>query len=113
MNYILTFFEYAHLPERLQGTSRLFWELAQQVNDKVPDNSEKTAALRKLLEAKDCAVRAVLLADMLANLPYAEAMGITRTSPDPDWGRIVSRAQPSAEKPNRFSGIQQPQSITE
>jgi len=57
---MMQFFAYAHLPEHLQKTSRPFVELAQQIVDSLPSNPERTAALRKLLEAKDCAVRALL-----------------------------------------------------
>jgi ferritin-like protein len=56
----MQFFSYAHLPERLQGVSLPFFELASHLDATLPDNAEKTTALRKLLEAKDCAVRAVL-----------------------------------------------------
>jgi hypothetical protein len=56
---LLKFFKYEHLPEHLQGTSRRFFDLATIVA-KGPSNAETTAALRKLLEAKDCAVRAKL-----------------------------------------------------
>lgn len=56
---ILQFFAYAHLPEHLQAVSRPFCELAERVADG-PQNAEATVALRKLLEAKDAAVRAVL-----------------------------------------------------
>lgn len=55
---ILRFFAWAHLPEALQGISRPFGELAAQIVLTLPRNAERTAALRKLLEAKDCAVRA-------------------------------------------------------
>jgi hypothetical protein len=48
------------LPEHLQETSRPFAELAYTVA-KQSDNRETTVALRKLLEAKDAAVRAVLI----------------------------------------------------
>jgi hypothetical protein len=58
--YLLQFFEYAHLPEHLQVISKPFGELAKHLQATLPDNPEKTTALRKLLEAKDCAVRAVL-----------------------------------------------------
>lgn len=58
--YLLQFFAYAHLPEHLQAVSKPFGELAQTIIDKCPENPERTAALRKLLEAKDCAVRAQL-----------------------------------------------------
>jgi ferritin-like protein len=57
---LMQYFEYKHLPRHLQETSAMFHTLAQWVDDNIPDNSEKTTALRKLLEAKDCAVRAHL-----------------------------------------------------
>jgi hypothetical protein len=55
---MLQFFGYSHLPENLQLISKPFGELAQKLVDILPRNPERTAALRKLLEAKDCAVRA-------------------------------------------------------
>lgn len=61
-HYLMQFFSYAHLPANLQTISRLFCELATDVDD-LPDNPEKTTALHKLLEAKDCAVRSVLFKD--------------------------------------------------
>jgi hypothetical protein len=60
---LMQFFEYAHLPEHLQAVSKPFGELAAQIEATLPGNPEKTVALRKLLEAKDCAVRAVLFKD--------------------------------------------------
>ena len=57
------FFAYAHLPAHLQAVSKPFCELAQHIVDTFPSNPERTAGLRKLLEAKDCAVRAVLYKD--------------------------------------------------
>ena len=59
-DYLLQFFAYEHLPEHLQAVSKPFGELARQIVDTLPANPERTAALRKLLEAKDCAVRALL-----------------------------------------------------
>ncbi len=60
MDRMLQFFEYKHLPEHLQSVSKPFGELAKQIVDTLPSNPERTVALRKLLEAKDCAVRALL-----------------------------------------------------
>lgn len=60
---IMQFFAYAHLPERLQVVSRPFGELAQQIVATLPRNPERTVALRKLLEAKDAAVRALIFKD--------------------------------------------------
>ena len=58
---IMAFFEYAHLPAHLQAISKPFAELAQQmVLAPTRHPAEKAAGLRKLLEAKDCAVRAAL-----------------------------------------------------
>lgn len=57
---ILRFFAYEHLPEHLQATSALFAGAAGSIVKTVPRNAERTVALRKLLEAKDAAVRASL-----------------------------------------------------
>ena len=60
---MLQFFAYDHLPERLRDVSEPFCTLAQAIVVTLPRNPERTVALRKLLEAKDCAVRAVLWKD--------------------------------------------------
>ena len=60
LNPIMKYFEYAHLPEHLQVVSKPFGDLAAQMNDQLPDGHEKSAGMRKLLEAKDCMVRAAL-----------------------------------------------------
>lgn len=57
---LLQFFKYAHLPERLRAASEPFCELATRVASEYPRNPERTVALRKLLEAKDAAVRSLL-----------------------------------------------------
>lgn len=57
--HIRQFFSYAHLPFDLQEVSQHFAELADVVLT-LPRNAERAVALRKLLEAKDAAVRAVV-----------------------------------------------------
>ena len=57
---ILQFFEYEHLPPRLGKISEMFFQLAQDIVSRCPRNPERTVALRKLLEAKDAAVRSVI-----------------------------------------------------
>jgi hypothetical protein len=57
---ILQFFAYAHLPEHLQEISAPFGKMAEWIVNNLPRNPERTVALRKLLEAKDAAVRARL-----------------------------------------------------
>lgn len=54
------YFDYAHLPNRLQPVSKACADLAQSMVLTIPDGPELTAGLRKLLEAKDCFVRASL-----------------------------------------------------
>jgi hypothetical protein len=57
---ILKYFAFAHLPEKLQQVSKPLGELATAFDATLPDGPEKSAGLRKLLEAKDCFVRAKL-----------------------------------------------------
>jgi len=55
----LAYFEYAHLSPELQEISRPFGVLANDLAAKL-EGPQLTIALQKLLEAKDCAVRAAL-----------------------------------------------------
>lgn len=56
--HIEQFFAWEHLPPHLAEVSRRFGELARTIIETLPRNPERTVALRKLLEAKDAAVRA-------------------------------------------------------
>ena len=55
-----SYFAYDHLPEHLKSVSRPFGQLANLMIASLPDSAELTAGLRKLLEAKDCMVRAAV-----------------------------------------------------
>jgi len=57
---LLQFFAFDHLPGMLQEISRPFHELAVRMVRGLPANSERKEMLRKLLESKDCAVRAFI-----------------------------------------------------
>lgn len=71
-DHIMQFFTYEHLPPKLQAVSKPFCDLARilvaegemptgtSIEFPLPRNPERTVALRKLLEAKDAAVRAVI-----------------------------------------------------
>lgn len=61
---LLRHFKYEHLPARLQAVSRPVCELAHTMANTLPDDPEVTVGLRKLLEAKDCLVRAELTRDL-------------------------------------------------
>ena len=58
--HIDKYFAYEHLPPHLQEISKPIGDLAKIMQDILPENEEKTAGMRKLLEAKDCFVRAKL-----------------------------------------------------
>lgn len=73
VEHILQFFAYEHLPEKLKIVSKPFCDLASLIvgeiqtatfvtapNFPLPRNPERSVALRKLLEAKDAAVRAAV-----------------------------------------------------
>jgi len=57
---MMQFFRYTHLPLHLQAASAPFCELAERIEQSYPRNPERTVTLRKLLEAKDAAVRTLL-----------------------------------------------------
>lgn len=57
---MLKWFVYDHLPEQLKEVSFVFCELAKTLCMLTDPGPERTVALRKLLEAKDAAVRAKL-----------------------------------------------------
>lgn len=60
---ILRYFDYGHLPPRLQDVSAPFQTVAKGLaNMPTGDPAERAVALRKLLESKDAAVRAALSA---------------------------------------------------
>lgn len=54
-------FEFGHLPPHLKGVSAHLAVIAETMLIALPDGPELSAGLRKLLEAKDCFVRAAVL----------------------------------------------------
>ena len=59
--HLLQYFKCAHLPAGpLRDVSSQLGSLARDMVAQLPDGPELTAGLRKLLEAKDCFVRAAL-----------------------------------------------------
>ena len=76
---VLQYFTFQHLPPHLQTVSRPFAALAAQVA-KRGGGLECTVALRKLLEAKDAAVRAAL-----SSPGAATRVDSLMSSVDPEW----------------------------
>lgn len=69
------YFAYGHLPAHLQTISQPLGLLAAMLEQLLPNGPEKSAGMRKLLEAKDCFVRAALdlaPAELLANVPITD-----------------------------------------
>lgn len=56
----IKYFTFAHLPPKLQFVSKPIGELADKLESSLPDGPEKSAGMRKLLEAKDCFVRCAI-----------------------------------------------------
>lgn len=66
----IQYFRYEHLPEgHLRNVSKMVAELAALMEQILPNGSEKSAGMRKLLEAKDCFVRSAL------ELPQGSELG--------------------------------------
>lgn len=60
---LMRFFKFEHLSQpAMRETSEWFCELAERIDHCLWDGNEKTACLRKLLEANDCAVRTIVQA---------------------------------------------------
>jgi hypothetical protein len=57
---LLQLFKHMHLPERLKAISQPFCVLARNLTAQLPRNAERSTSLRKLREAKDCAITAAL-----------------------------------------------------
>ena len=57
---MLKWFRYDHLPKDLQAVSKPFSALAAMIVMRLKPGAERTVALRKLLESKDAAVRAMV-----------------------------------------------------
>lgn len=77
---IIRYFAYEHLPEGLQAISKPLFDLALLYDSSLPNGPEKSAGLRKLLEAKDCFVRAALPP---VALPPASVPGPPNPPPGP------------------------------
>ena len=57
---LLQLFAYAHLPLEKQEVSKRFHDLAHWMAANLPRNVERTTAIRRLREAKDCAVTSTI-----------------------------------------------------
>jgi len=58
MNRLLKWLRHDHLPPHLQAVVKPIDALAREMDGALAEGAEKTAGMRKLVEAKDCFVRA-------------------------------------------------------
>lgn len=72
-HFVLQFFTYTHLPPHLRAVSEPFCHMAHSIAKDLPDNEERAVCLRKLLEAKDAAVRCAV-----AEVPAPVTVGPSR-----------------------------------
>lgn len=104
MDPILQFFGYSHLPPELQAVSKHFHGLAYALVRFVPRNPERTVALRKLLEAKDAAVRAFIYKEQeppeYEGLPNASQRGHAHETPHENAGRLRGEKEAQEDSDN-------------
>lgn len=101
MNRLMQFFTYGHLPEHLRGVSASCAWLAGEMDAALPESAEKTAGLRKLLEAKDCFVRA------LVEKPQSEATTALRgrdSTSGASCQGVTAEAGPGRKAPRDATG---------
>ena len=60
MTTVSKYFTFSHLPEKQKQVSEPICDLAKQMEEMLPESPEKSAGMRKLLEAKDCFMRCSL-----------------------------------------------------
>lgn len=90
-NQIMSYFQYGHLPPHLQTISKPIGDLAMLMDSMIPDGPEKSAGLRKLLEAKDCLVRAALGKELNVEAKPRTILHITVG--DPTWEPTMGELQ--------------------
>jgi hypothetical protein len=86
---LMRWFEHGHLAGPLQPIVQTFGALAAQLVENLADDPELTACLRKLIEAKDCAVRAAIAT--AGHAPVWRGAGSAPTPPPPSRGTPPAR----------------------
>lgn len=83
---MLKWFDYTHLPAGPgRDASAQFRPLAHALERLLPDGPEKTAALRRLLDSKDCAVRAAIESDLDAQHSFKGSLATCSTCHKGEW----------------------------
>ena len=106
----IKYFAFAHLPMHLQAVSRPIGELADQFERQIVDGPEKSAGMRKLLEAKDCFVRAALDAPKpeATSAPAAETIrprAATGVNLPPHQKRVIDEKRELDERKEKLEAF--------
>ena len=90
----LKYFEFGNLPEHVQVVVKPIHALAVKLDKSLPNGSEKSAGLRKLLEAKDCIIRAAI--DAQQSTETVEATPSKKTVSEPKTGSKTGTTETEA-----------------
>lgn len=99
---VAKYFAFAHLTNpNLHAVSAACAQLAERMETGLPDGPEKSAGMRKLLEAKDCFVRSAL--DMpIAGTTIVETPGGKTLMLEPHQMRVVNEAADLHDRAERL-----------
>lgn len=89
----MQFFEYNHLPTHLRAVSKDIYAVALKMTNELPEGDEKAAGMRKLLEAKDCFVRAILQAPIEDTIGFTVINNSVETMRDTQSGQEYVRCR--------------------
>ncbi|WP_353144800.1 hypothetical protein [Acinetobacter pragensis] len=96
----IKYFAHAHLPPKLQSVSKPVGLLAELLEKQLPDGPEKSAGMRKLLEAKDCFVRVALdMPEPLASTLAQKSVLDQKMDCDQDISRLDTYIRENAAFP--------------
>lgn len=96
----IKYFAHAHLPPKLQAVSKPVGLLAELLEKQLPDGPEKSAGMRKLLEAKDCFVRVALdMPEPLASTLAQKSVLDQKMDCDQDISRLDTYIRENAAFP--------------
>jgi hypothetical protein len=97
----IKYFGFAHLPAALQRVSAPIGKLADKLEALLPDGPEKSAGMRKLLEAKDCFVRSALEIGTNGMLPWQQRVLDERD----ELAEKLTALQKFCESPRLFEAV--------
>jgi len=99
----IKYFDFAHLPPKLQTVSLPIGVLAEKLEALLPDGPEKSAGMRKLLEAKDCFVRCAI--DLPVPFPSMDYVNDLRKAVQPHQRRVLAERDELKDNHSKLSAF--------